>query len=248
MGYGQTIFESLARKIIRLDEDRVCKSGVLNRRETDTMRFIADNTTIPVPKVRQTRWNSAPEKGSEYIMDYMPGQPLDRVWKTLNHEQKVSICHQLGGYLSQLKRLKGKRIEGMNGTAVSVGIRDPRMVGPFETEKEFNDFLFKSLDRLPSDLKHYARAGFADNHEIHFMHGDFNPRNILVDENNRVSAVLDWEMAGWYPEYWDVFRILCEPNNRNMPDYRDYFQHIHPYEYVKEFLAMRYWLLVSGNL
>jgi hypothetical protein len=33
-------------------------------------------------------------------------------------------------------------------------------------------------------------------------------RNILVDENNdyQVTAILDWEFAGWYPEWWEYFR------------------------------------------
>ena len=77
--------------------------GYLDSRETETMRFIAANTTIPVPKVYETWWNPEPEKGSQFIMEYMPGQPLERVWKTLNHEQRLSIYEQLRGYLSQLK-------------------------------------------------------------------------------------------------------------------------------------------------
>lgn len=44
-------------------------------------------------------------------------------------------------------------------------------------------------------------------------HGDLHPRNIMVfweDDDKgsagaargiRVTAVLDWEFAGWYPEY-----------------------------------------------
>ncbi|KAJ5229572.1 hypothetical protein N7489_010280 [Penicillium chrysogenum] len=32
-------------------------------------------------------------------------------------------------------------------------------------------------------------------------HADIAPRNILVDEQNNVTGVIDWEYAGWYPEY-----------------------------------------------
>lgn len=28
-------------------------------------------------------------------------------------------------------------------------------------------------------------------------------RNILVDENGVLAGVVDWENAGWFPEYWD---------------------------------------------
>lgn len=46
-----------------------------------------------------------------------------------------------------------------------------------------------------------------DNHKWHFTHGDMGPHNILV-ENGRISAVLDWELAGWYPEYWEYVKMI----------------------------------------
>ena len=36
-----------------------------------------------------------------------------------------------------------------------------------------------------------------------FTHGDFRPRQILVDDWDHVSWILDWQCAGWYPEYWE---------------------------------------------
>ena len=35
-----------------------------------------------------------------------------------------------------------------------------------------------------------------------FTHGDLSSSNILV-RDGRVVAIIDWEMAGWYPEYWE---------------------------------------------
>lgn len=36
-----------------------------------------------------------------------------------------------------------------------------------------------------------------------FTHGDIIPQNIMVDENYQVSGIVDWEAAGWYPDYWE---------------------------------------------
>lgn len=36
-----------------------------------------------------------------------------------------------------------------------------------------------------------------------FTHGDFKAHNILVDDEGQLSGFLDWESAGWYPEYWE---------------------------------------------
>jgi len=34
-------------------------------------------------------------------------------------------------------------------------------------------------------------------------HGDFSAMNILVDDDYNITAVIDWENAGYYPEYED---------------------------------------------
>ena len=40
-------------------------------------------------------------------------------------------------------------------------------------------------------------------HDIVFTHGDLNLRNILVDDDGKIFGNVDWECAGWYPEYWE---------------------------------------------
>lgn len=41
-------------------------------------------------------------------------------------------------------------------------------------------------------------------------HGDISPRNILV-RGTKVVAILDWEMSGFYPEYWDYVKSVYKP-------------------------------------
>ena len=41
-----------------------------------------------------------------------------------------------------------------------------------------------------------------------FTHGDIAPRNIMVDETHRITGILDWETAGWYPDYWEYSNIM----------------------------------------
>lgn len=33
-----------------------------------------------------------------------------------------------------------------------------------------------------------------------FSHNDLAPRNTIVDDG-RIEGLLDWEVAGWFPEY-----------------------------------------------
>jgi len=66
-------------------------------------------------------------------------------------------------------------------------------IGPFHSEKEFSESL--RLGILP-DLMHRT------DHKIVFTHADLNMRNILV-KDGRISGIVDWENAGWFPEYWE---------------------------------------------
>lgn len=51
----------------------------------------------------------------------------------------------------------------------------------------------------------------ARKHTIVLTHGDFRPANIMV-RDGRVAAILDWEMAGWYPEYWEFAKAFYLEN------------------------------------
>ncbi|KAF9219426.1 hypothetical protein BS17DRAFT_789246 [Gyrodon lividus] len=42
-------------------------------------------------------------------------------------------------------------------------------------------------------------------------HGDLLPRNIILD-GSTIIATVDWESAGFYPEYWEYCRM-------NSPDW-----------------------------
>lgn len=55
-------------------------------------------------------------------------------------------------------------------------------------------------------LQQYAKHALCSNHEVVFTHGDLTPWNIFVNESGKVTAILDWGYAGWYPEYWDILR------------------------------------------
>ncbi|KAF9234081.1 hypothetical protein BU15DRAFT_53061, partial [Melanogaster broomeanus] len=41
---------------------------------------------------------------------------------------------------------------------------------------------------------------------VYLTHGDLLPRNILVD-GSRITAIIDWETAGFYPEFWEYCRM-----------------------------------------
>lgn len=47
-------------------------------------------------------------------------------------------------------------------------------------------------------------------HRIIFAHADISWENILVDPaTGTVTGILDWEMAGFWPEWWAYRKALC---------------------------------------
>jgi aminoglycoside phosphotransferase (APT) family kinase protein len=44
-------------------------------------------------------------------------------------------------------------------------------------------------------------------HRAVFTRADFRPANIIVKDGH-VAGIIDRELAGWYPEYWEFVKAL----------------------------------------
>lgn len=181
--------------------------------EAEALRYIRQHTTIPVPRV----YASAKGYGRSYIlMEKIKGTTLAYAWKTLSDQQRDAIVSQLQDYLAQLRTLPspyGRKVCGANGGSLWDGrITCTKLVGPFEDEASFNDFIVKwsEMFLVPSDLAAIRRR-MRDDHRIVFTHGDLAPRNIVVHDG-RISGLVDWGDAGWYPEYWELVKVMWFPD------------------------------------
>ncbi|RHZ49084.1 hypothetical protein CDV55_101117 [Aspergillus turcosus] len=230
----ETLHSLCGRTIVRVSNNLVVKSGNLRSHEAQTLRFIATNTTIPVPTVHDIHWQDG--QVVSIVMDYMPGKRLDEAWDTLDANQKLSIADELHSYINQLRNLKGDYIGAIDRGKAIIGQLASIEGGPFDSEQQFNEFILGDIVKsAPDILRHYAKSALLDNHEIVFTHADFAPRNILV-EGGHVTAILDWEYAGWYPEHWEYIQALRQL--RPMPDWPEYLSRILPPRYEREYIGM----------
>lgn len=102
------------------------------------------------------------------------------------------------------------RICSVLGTSIR-SIRVPhRIMGPFENQKELHEYLLSTASRHGFESKAQyqetllrAKKIQERPHRIVFTHGDFKAHNILIGEDGHLTGFLDWESAGWCPEYWD---------------------------------------------
>ena len=67
-------------------------------------------------------------------------------------------------------------------------------------------------DRPIEDFPESVRVLHGTRHRIVLTHNAFAPRNIMVAQNKDgqwdVSAIIDWDSAGWLPEYWEYAKTV----------------------------------------
>lgn len=68
-----------------------------------------------------------------------------------------------------------------------------------------------------------------DDYGVVLTHGDLHPGNIMVADDAecaggvRVTGIIDWEMGGWYPEYWEMYKALNTRSGNDDSDWWDSF-------------------------
>ncbi|KAJ8106677.1 hypothetical protein OPT61_g9380 [Boeremia exigua] len=198
-----------------ISKHRIVKTGHRTHlTEAATMRYLAENTTIPVPKVYCSFLN----KNRAYIvMERIQGEELPKTLKGMSEESVESVFRQLRGMFQELRSLTPPPGTGVQ-SCVGGSLFDSRIprgnprFGPFKTIQEFHFWLRRDL--TPADLK--DREKDKDWHDLQemmshqdgpwsppiFTHGDLNPFNVLV-HSGKVVGIIDWEFSGWYPHYWE---------------------------------------------
>ncbi|KAJ6626672.1 kinase-like domain-containing protein, partial [Mycena sp. CBHHK59/15] len=195
--------------ITRISRTRVIKTASHTMlTEALTLDYIAANTTIPVPRIHQLFKDS---RGHLHLlMDYVEGTELEAVWKDFQPVDQLAVMHQLRDYIGQLRRLEPPRpgaVEAVNGSSC----KDFRIradgFGPFSSVAEFHTFLGRDwfMENKLAEYEEFVPALWccvSRSYRTVFTHCDLAPRNILM-KGKHIVAIVDWEMGGWYPEYWE---------------------------------------------
>lgn len=184
----------------------------LARNEFNALTRLHHETSIPAP----TPLDLLPdeEDNAYLLMTRLPGHPLWRCQELFSDADCDAIVAQLQDYVGQLRALPRTGAAATNrhmlicntlgGACREHRIREAAPVGPFADEAAFSRCL-----RLGDDP---ARRG----HGVVFTHADLSPRNVLVERfvrwdgrpGWRVTGIVDWETAGYYPEYWDYTKAV----------------------------------------
>ncbi|KAL9123519.1 MAG: hypothetical protein Q9217_007051, partial [Psora testacea] len=213
---------SVSFTVKRISPGLIVKRGAgVRLEEAGNLEYVRNNTSVPVPKVHC----AFTRKGCTYIvMDYIPGQTLLAWWHTASAESKESIRRQLAGHMSKLRNVPNPtsgRISGLKGGAIydyrycikGDGPYLEESFGPFQDPHEFHLWLRNGFtspvssgvgekSNQDADIDRMCQIQDRRNYATKLTHGDFHTQNIIV-KDNKIAGIIDWEMAAWYPEYWE---------------------------------------------
>ncbi|ATY62322.1 kinase-like domain [Cordyceps militaris] len=175
--------------------------------EAQAMEYVRKHTSVPVPKIYKVF-----ERNDSYInivMEYIPGDKAD--FTAMSAEEIQKLGEQLANYLDQLRSLEPPE-PGFIGSATQESLLDHRLghyrFGPFHSVADFHAYLRfgGALEEWLYDPVVKKIHGKSSEYQVKFTHADLNPKNIRY-RNGRITAIIDWECAGWYPEYWEYTKI-----------------------------------------
>jgi hypothetical protein len=201
--------------VYKVDAKTVVKTGDSVRlAEANAMKLVRKRTTIPVPEIYNAYIDSVTGH-ARIVMEFIEGDRLDHVWDRFDDKQKEHVIEQLRSYFSQLRRIEESFIGSVDEMACEDQLFTDEIgaYGPYKDEAGFNQGIVTAL-------KNISTGGWVDTvsdmvltmkcHKIVLTHGDMSPRNIIV-QGSTVVAILDWEMSGYYPEYWEYVKALYRP-------------------------------------
>ncbi|KAJ5399313.1 hypothetical protein N7465_009802 [Penicillium sp. CMV-2018d] len=223
---GEERQEPSLRKIMRVAKNRLLKYGHPQKieLEAENMRYVAENTTIPIPHVHEIQIHDGGVKS--ILMDYIEGQTLQDAWSSMIPSQKMSVAQELHGYIQQLRGLKYEQSRPF--TYKNIYTRH---------SIHLDEYLFSRLTTTVDFVRNTTATKKPEDNMV-FTHGDLAPRNILVDAHGHVTALLDWELAGWQPEWCETVRAYTFCND--LPGWTAYLSAVFPPDHATEYMAVAF--------
>lgn len=147
------------------------------------------------------------EQNTVLIMTEVPGQPLSSVFHRLSYEEREQLSQDLKSTIHQLRRIpnfSSYRFANAFGGAL-FDYRVGGTFGPFAQASDFHNYIIPSY--TSENTKAPMRPIHARYQESFFTHADLNWRNIIMNQG-RLSGLVDWECAGYCPQYWEFTKAI----------------------------------------
>lgn len=202
---------------------RVKEASAKRESEIATIRYVKQNTSIPVPEIYYHDLDPKNEVGAAFmLMERLPGRHLYKSWDGLSLDHKKVALSEIASVITQLASLcfdeVGCLTEGGIGPVISPCYESPR--GPFHSTLNYlQSFISPDSVESPTlrDLFHEVCEELAtfmrQNDQLFFkppfalIHADFDAQNMLfLDASDgsgpRLMGLIDFEFAHTGPAYF----------------------------------------------
>ncbi|EER36955.1 conserved hypothetical protein [Histoplasma capsulatum var. duboisii H88] len=207
-------------KVLKCDNEAILKVGSRVRpSEEIAMRLVKEQTDIPVPEIFLAAYVG--EEG-RLAMSVIPGAPLTEAWDSLHDTTKKRICIETWSMIEKFRQIEKPAALQHHFLCLADGspcINDPIVAGICCADPPHPPLLNNDDVRARIYECYYAANGRKYEKELlsmlpHsdisvFSHVDIGPHNIMFDKASlKITGIIDWEMAGWYPDYWEYSSIM----------------------------------------
>lgn len=178
-------------------------------------------------------------------MDRIHGTTLQEAWADLSPGDVERICQQLAAMIHEIRSCKspyGPMICSASGGPFTDSYL--RLFGrnpPFADEQHLNNYILEGNAAWPDDIL----SSHSIPHPIVFTHGELARRNIMVHHGN-VTAIIDWETAGWRPAHWEYFKAMITEHRPGDEWLRCVAKFTPVYE--REYDALLHWTKFRGSM
>ncbi|RMD43111.1 hypothetical protein DV735_g1999, partial [Chaetothyriales sp. CBS 134920] len=198
--YGGGIEHTVQRLPFGLVLKRCIRYPSSAQNEPNALRLVERYAPdIPAPRVVDVG-----ESNGEtcLLMTHLPGQMLNDVLHLMSYAERDRFADDLANASTAAALFLFCNTLG--GPVIDHRIPDGSG-GPFRSEAEFNAHLTSHLECLPGDIVGEENVRY--DHRSCFTHSDFHCTNLLVDRG-RLRGIIDWECAGFLPEYWEFTKAM----------------------------------------
>ncbi|CAF1254080.1 unnamed protein product [Rotaria sordida] len=170
-------------------------------------------------------------------MTRTPGKPLrtstteSDIWPKLSIEKQKLIFDELVEYVTQLhSRIPSSNKIGNYKSNGQIG-HDSNLQGPWNNYREFFydqlELKIKTLneenifdpvrDDVMKSIKEFQKLNLPEFNDLPnvFTHYDLGLQNLTVNDNYKITGIIDWEWAGSYPvseEYFHSYKPIVYDN------------------------------------
>ncbi|KAK7040777.1 hypothetical protein VNI00_009683 [Paramarasmius palmivorus] len=219
---------SFTSRVVNLHDGRYVKRSEKKEvlyTEAMAMEFIRTHTTIPVPRVHTVLTHG---RHAYIVMDTVPGETLQDIAFEFSLGACRNYSQQLHTIVDELRSLSLKLQPDFSVSQTQLGAGRKDIYGQWPDKSFSNNKLFKFNQDIPSfssfqDLISYILPpgetlelplDEASTRPV-LTHSDLASQNIMVDLDGNILGILDWEMFGWYPAFWERMMILCRASTRS---------------------------------